>query len=166
MRKKILAVCDSEQDYAYHFLDYLSRFETEESFPFEVQVFTEASALKEFGEQNEIAILLIAQSLHLMEENWKADHILVLAEEREGPCEEPWIEKYQSVETILRKVLEIAADYELLPPAVRGGGNAVKVIGVYSPVGRCLQTTFSFTLGQLLARKYLSLIHISEPTRH
>ena len=154
MRKKILAVCDSEQDYAYHFLDYLSRFETEESFPFEVQVFTEASALKEFGEQNEIAILLIAQSLHLMEENWKADHILVLAEEREGPCEEPWIEKYQSVETILRKVLEIAADYELLPPAVRGGGNAVKVIGVYSPVGRCLQTTFSFTLGQLLARKY------------
>ena len=78
MRKKILAVCDSEQDYAYHFLDYLSRFETEESFPFEVQVFTEASALKEFGEQNEIAILLIAQSLHLMEENWKADHILVL----------------------------------------------------------------------------------------
>ena len=154
MRKKILAVCDSEQDYAYHFLDYLSRFETEESFPFEVQVFTEASALKEFGEQNEIAILLIAQSLHLMEENWKADHILVLAEEREGPCEEPWIEKYQSVETILRKVLEIAADYELLPPAVRGGGNAVKVIGVYSPVGRCLQTTFSFTLGQLLARKH------------
>lgn len=96
--------------------------------------------------------------------DWKAEQVIVLAEgpdgpeglERaEGPPGEVWIDKYQSVEAVVRKVLELAAQKGLLPPAARvGNRQEMKLIGIYSPVGRCLQTTFSFTLGQLLARKH------------
>ena len=83
LRKNILAICDEEQDYASHFLDYLSRNGGRESFPFEVRVFTERESWEHFLKQNSVSVLLVSQPL-----------------------------------------------YE-----------------------RCLQTTFSFTLGQLLARK-------------
>ena len=80
--------------------------------------------------------------------------MIVLAEGGEGPPGELWIEKYQSVEAVVRRVLELSAERGLLPPAARmGERQGMKLIGIYSPVGRCLQTTFSFTLGQLLARK-------------
>ena len=34
------------------------------------------------------------------------------------------------------------------------GGKELKLIGIYSPIGRCLKTSFSFVLGQLLSKKH------------
>ena len=53
LRKKILAICDEEQDYACHFLDYLSRSGGRENFPFEVRVFTERESWEHLPKQNE-----------------------------------------------------------------------------------------------------------------
>ena len=69
---------------------------------------------------------------------------------------------YQSMDNIVRKIMEIAADAGILPPAAVGerSGN-VHFIGIYTPVSRCLQTTFSFILGQLLARRHKMCIRDS-----
>ena len=49
-------------------------------------------------------------------------------------------------------------------PEVSGRGLA-KVLGVYSPVGRCLKTSFALTMGKLLAQEervlYLNLEEFS-----
>ena len=155
LRKNILAICDEEQDYASHFLDYLSRNGGRESFPFEVRVFTERESWEHFLKQNSVSVLLVSQPFYeRYAEGWEAGQVIVLAEGEEGPPGELWIEKYQSVEAVVRRVLELSAERGLLPPAARmGERQGMKLIGIYSPVGRCLQTTFSFTLGQLLARK-------------
>ena len=156
LKKRILAICDEEQDYACHFLDYLSRSGGRENFPFEIRVFTERGAWEQFAGQNEATVLLVSQPLYeRYGGEWEAGRRIILSEGRDGPPGEQWIDKYQSVEAVVRKVLELASDAGLLPPAARAGGReGMKLIGVYSPVGRCLQTTFSFTLGQLLARKH------------
>ncbi len=156
LRKRILAICDEEQDYACHFLDYLSRSGGRENFPFEVRVFTGREAWKKFARQNEVTVLLVSQPLYeRYAGEWEAGQRIILSEGREGPPGEQWVDKYQSAETVVRRVLELASEAGLLPPAARmGAGEKLKLIGVYSPVGRCLQTTFSFTLGQLLARKH------------
>ena len=117
---------------------------------------TERGAWEQFAGQNEVTVLLVSQPLYeRYGGEWEAGRRIILSEGRDGPPGEQWIDKYQSVEAVVRKVLELASDAGLLPPAARAGGReGMKLIGVYSPVGRCLQTTFSFTLGQLLARKH------------
>lgn len=155
MKKNILALCDTEQEYASHFMDYLHRPAVMESFPFEVRLFTDRKSMERFGKGGEAAFLLIAQSLYEEREKWEADRILVLAEDMAGPPDVPWIGKYQPMEAVVRRIIELSVQTGMLPPASGPGRTGdVKLIGVYSPVGRCLQTTFSFTLGQLLARKH------------
>ena len=119
-------------------------------------MFTERGAWEQFAGQNEATVLLVSQPLYeRYGGEWEAGRRIILSEGRDGPPGEQWIDKYQSVEAVVRKVLELASDAGLLPPAARAGGReGMKLIGVYSPVGRYLQTTFSFTLGQLLARKH------------
>ncbi len=155
MKKNILALCDTEREYVSHFMDYLHRPSVMENFPFEVRVYTDGKSLERIGKGEEAVFLLIAQSLYERRDGWEASHILVLAEDMAGPPEVPWIGKYQPMEAVVRRIIELSVQTGILPPASGPGrAGSLKLIGIYSPVGRCLQTTFSFTLGQLLARNH------------
>lgn len=155
MKKSILAVCDSEPEYASHFLDYMNRSgEKGMSFPFEIAAFSDGEALKRYCGENRVQLLLISQSMYEQGKPWEAEQVMILTEDGEGPPGSGRIGKYQSIEGIMRRVLE-AADTGLLPPIACGDGQGrMNLIGIYSPVGRCLQTTFSFAMGQLLARRH------------
>lgn len=154
MKKNILAVCDGEAEYAAHFVDYLSQPEIREGFPFEVQAFSEGGAAENFCRKNDVQLLLISQPIYETEKKWDAQNVLVLTEDNGGPPEVPCIKKYQPMESVVRRILELSADTGILfPAAATDRPGSMKLIGIYSPVKRCLQTTFSFTLGQLLARK-------------
>lgn len=155
MQKSILAVCDAEAGYASHFVDYLSQPGIRESFPFEVQAFTDETAAEHFCEKNEVQFLLVSQPFYESGIRLRAENVLVLTEEAAGPPGVPGIRKYQPMESMVKKIMELSVNSGILfPAAMTDRPGCMKLIGIYSPVRRCLQTTFSFTLGQLLARNH------------
>lgn len=165
MKEPVLAICDSEQEYAYHLMEYLCR---KEGFPYEVQVFTDPENLELYVQQAAVDMLVVAETDYRVQmEQWDTGQVLILEEGHGGlgtRAEDgvPSIGKYQPVSAIVKKVMEMAAENGQMPAAVPGEKTA-KIIGIYTPVGRCLQTTFSFVLGQLLARDHKVLYLNFEP---
>ncbi|HJA30548.1 MAG: hypothetical protein DBX58_08830 [Clostridiales bacterium] len=152
MKRNILAICDPEQEYAYRLMDALSR---REDFPFEMLTFTGTDRLRESLAQRPVQILLIAQRAFDAEmKGWGISRIILLKEEEELEEKElPFLSKYSSVTRIAKKIMETAAEAGDLPPP-QPCEHPVHFLGVYTPVHRCLQTTFSLVLGQILARTH------------
>lgn len=148
----VLAVCDSEIEYAYQLVDYLSN---KKGLPFQVQLFTSGKSLKEYAMHHPISIALIAQKDFSEEiREFPIDHLLILGEDYEDESEDLKIlYKYQSSEQIIKELLNWIAKEGILGRS-SVGGKELKLIGIYSPVGKCLKTSFSFVLGQLLSKKH------------
>lgn len=152
MRKKMLAVCDTEAEYTRRFCDYVSK---KGGYPFEVAAFTSKEKLCRFCEEENVDILLVSESVYdlSLKEIVKGDVILLSDEEnREEGAEH--IYKYQPCETVLREVMCYYAKRrpEALLEAARYG--RMRMIGLYTPVHRCMQTTFAVTLGEILAKEH------------
>ncbi len=153
MNKRILAVFDGEESYAYRLMDFIRE---KENVPFEIHVFTKADIFFSYAEKEEIECLLISESAYQQEvEKLKIPHIIILSENgnnlNRALCH---INKYQSCENVLREVMEYYTEkVQDSGPVLRVGTKKMHIIGIYTPVGRCLQTTFSLTLGQMLARR-------------
>ena len=76
MKKNILAVCDTEQEFTCHLTDYLGQLAGSDSFPFEVQVFTNPRALEEFCGKNRAAFLLLTQEVYREALDWEEEILL------------------------------------------------------------------------------------------
>lgn len=152
MKRNRLAICDSEQEYAYRLMDALSQ---RADFPFEILTFTSAETLYESLRERPVQVLLIARSDFREEmKDWPASKIILLWEQ-----EEPFtagmagIGKYSGVSRIQKKIMETAAENGNLPPPVRTD-HPIQFWGMYTPLHRCLQTTLAFVTGQILARNH------------
>lgn len=149
----VLAVCDSEVEYAYQLVEYLTN---KKGFPFQVQLFTSGSTLKEYVEKKPLSVVLISEKDYEDEiGELKIEHIVVL-EEGHGQILSQRIKrmnKYQSCEKLTKEFLDWIVARGVLGRAV-GEGTGLKLIGIYSPVGKCLKTSFAFVLGQLLSKKH------------
>ncbi len=154
MKRNRLAICDPEPEYACRLMDALSR---KEDFPFEILTFTSVERLRESLSLAPLQLLVIAQSAFCAEmKDWPVSGILILQENGEPICAElPRISKYTGVSRITKRIMEEAACTGSIPflPAAVTGRQACRFLGFYTPVRRCLQTTFAFTAGQLLAKK-------------
>lgn len=159
MTQKIFAICDMEEAYALRLTEYMLE---KIRLPYSIHLFTEIDKLQEFVEQKKIEILLIAESaLKMLREEYirqQAAQIFVLQENdtliREDLC---CISKFQSPEKIVEALSESITDLSGWAMEGMSTGTEVKLIGVYSPVKRCLQTTFALTMGQILAKEYRTL---------
>lgn len=156
MKQKIMAICDTEEAYAFRLAEYVLE---KGRFPYALHLFTEVEKLQDLVKQEEIAILLIAESaLRLLKEEYVRQKVLqmfVLQEddkrEREDLC---YISKYQSPDRILQCIFDLAENIPDWTEQDRTAVSNVKLIGMYSPVKRCLQTSFALTLGQILSKKH------------
>lgn len=147
----ILAICDVQKKYALKLGDYLN---VKEGFPFQVRVFSTIDKLIEFAKLQIVEVALISEQYEeMLESKQLVTTIIVMSPEGEDSHENfHRVYKYQSGEKIIKKVLQIVAeDSKEGSHIVRN--VSLKLIGLYSPIKRSLQTTFGLTMGQLLAKK-------------
>ena len=155
-------------EYARNFMEYLNQ---KRNIPFEVHAFSSAEMFLEFAKNNETEILLISDkamywilyqrfvvSLHLKEEirRYPIRQIIILSEGVHSPVldQYPAVYKYQSSEKVIREVMAcygvengVDTSPALLPK------KEMRIIGIYSPVGRTQKTSFALTMGQILAKE-------------
>lgn len=154
MDKRILAILDGEENYAYRLMEYISG---KLDLPFEVYVFTDREKFISCARIKDMECLLISETAYKQNAgNFEVPHIIILSESGENLNQAlHHINKYQSCENILHEILEYYTDRsENVPAALRTGMRKMRIIGIYTPIGRCLQTTFSLTLGQMLAKRF------------
>lgn len=150
-----ICICDSEVSYGEHLVEYLRQ---EGRLARDIYLYTSREMFLEKETPLTTRLLVIAQSQY-SEEIGRAgfDEVLVLNESGTYMEKPENMSKYQSVEHICDRIRELcAAQEEALPGGVRHG-KPMKLIGIYSPVTRCLQTTFALCMGQLLSEKASAL---------
>lgn len=157
MNKKILAILDREERFAKGLMEYLMN---KDNLPFRVHIFTEKEKFIEYNKNHETECLLIAQNLYFDDiQKTNIPHIIVLGENGIVLNNKlHHINKYQSVEAIYKQILmyysEVSSESMTI---LRKSDRRMKIVAVYTPIGRCLQTTFAITLGQILAKEAKTL---------
>ncbi len=147
----IMAVCDAEEVYASKLTDYLN---LKEGFPFQVRHFSTIGKLVQFSKQQDVEVALVCEKYE--EELTRAQvipSVITLCETNniaKNGKKAVW--KYQSCEVLIKEVLQILAQEGKESNHILRT-VPLKIIGLYSPVKRTMQTTFGLTMGQLLAKK-------------
>lgn len=156
MEHKLLVLCDPEEDYAQHMADFLRR---KKDMVWDIRIFTDCDALRTFSQEQAIEVLLISETAYGSCEKEKfAEHIFLLNES--GIIREKQlvnIDKYQPAERVWQELLALYMERSGVEYPQITGWQSGKLIGLYSPVRRCLQSTFALTLGQILAEKRKTL---------
>ncbi len=149
----ILAVCALERNYVSRLADFLNK---KGVFSFPAIPFDDIQKLKAYGETHHIEILLLGEEMLDYVSEVAAAQIIILSEEVNYINQErDFIFKYQSAPQILKALLGLYTNQDkcIIQPLVKKGNSKTQFIGVYSPVKRCLQTSFSLTMGQIFAKK-------------
>lgn len=159
MKHKIMAICDTEESYAFRMAEYVLE---KVKLPYTLHLFTAAEELEQFAKREGIEILLIAETAwRMIREEYireQVTQIFILQESESFTGEDLCcISKYQSPEKVVEIMLGVVADtgeWKTYPEAT---DTAAKMIGIYSPIKRCLQTSFALSLGQTLAKEHKTL---------
>lgn len=151
--EKIMAVYDVDREYAQRFADVVNQ---KEKVPFTVVPFTSLELLREFAGRHRIEILLISDMVPREDINGiEANSVVTLAEGDVISVTEtdyPAVYKYQSADSVIREVMAKYCDRPSEKMFMVLGQRA-RILGVYSPVGRCFKTSMALLLGQQLARE-------------
>ncbi|MEG1846845.1 MAG: hypothetical protein RRX92_01325 [Lachnospiraceae bacterium] len=150
MSNHIMAICDREEVYAHRFLEYVK---DRKILPFQIQVFTEVAQLAIFCQKQAIELLLIAESCYVNEvSSMSVRHMIILTESGELTVEKAqMIRKYQSCEIILKEILLFYSNLGAAGQILMQQTQSAKLISVYTPIRRCLQTSYAVALGQILS---------------
>lgn len=156
MGKPIMAICDRQVDYTRQLI---ALFQGKKILPFEIYGFTKEESLQEFCSKNKIALLLISESDYRKElQEREIDRILVLQEGRENlPEDVTAVNKFQPADMLYREVMRVYEEGGKIVPFQMSRKKNLQLIGVYSPLHCCMQTTFALAAGEILARRWRTL---------
>lgn len=156
MEHKVMILCDLEEEYALHMSTFLKK---EWDLPWEILVYTNVDKLLKTANDKSVHVLLISETAYeAVIGKVEADIVVVLNESGAIRWKDVKnIDKYQQAGNVLKELLNLYIDEEeeYFPPM--STFRRTKIIGMYSPVRRCLQTSFALTFGQILAREHRTL---------
>lgn len=156
MKKKRMVIYDHDKAYAESLTEYL---EGMEDFPYAISAFSGKEALLEFTKVTPVSLLLVSEtSYEEIRDEIEPEQVMILNESGELTWKDLQnIRKFQSADRIVQEIMHYyVEETEVLPDKLTLRGTA-KLIGLYSPVRRCSQTTLGLTLGQILAENNKTL---------
>lgn len=145
MEQKVLILCDPEEDYVFRMSDYMRR---DKFFPWTVKVYTRIAGLYESAGQP-VDMLVVAESVYEDKmQGLGAGKTVILKESGTVKNQKVnSVDKYQSAGNVVQRLMELGGVTWKKAEHVEGA----KLIGLYSPVHRSLQTSFGLCLGRLLS---------------
>lgn len=156
MGKPIMAICDRQAAYTNQLI---ALFQEKKELPFEIHGFTKNESLQEFCNENKIALLLISEPDYREElQTGEIDQILVLQEGiRSLPENVVTVNKFQPAGMLYREIMRAYGEGEKIVPFQKSTKKTTQLIGVYSPIHCCMQTTFTLAAGEILAKRKKTL---------
>ena len=154
--ENLFILCDTEEEYAQLFGEYLRKQKRQ---PWEIRIYTDVGELLKKEQRQNIAMLVLAENAYCEEvRELQVGRTVILNESgvvRWGELRN--VNKYQQADSVFKELLEIYMEIAgmQLPSLKKGYGT--KFIGMYSPVRRAMQTSFSITMSQLLSEEHSTL---------
>ena len=155
-KEPIIVLYDREEEYARLFSEYLKR---QKELPWEIHTYTGIEELLDSEKTGEVTMLVVAESSY-------ADRLEMLQPVCQAILNEsgtlrwhqfPNINKYQEAEGVWKELLELYVEAVGVRLPLLCAEYKTKFIGIYSPVHRCLQSSFALTFAQLIAEKHPAL---------
>lgn len=144
MGKQVFAVCGKEESYIKKLYEYILKNYGED---FKVVLFTKEESFAAYLQESSVELVLAEEDFIVP----KTEALLISLLSRPG--KEGGIYKYMSSEQIMKEVMAVCANAKSIKGAIQCEENA-KIIGIYTPIKRCFQTTFALTVGQILAKRH------------
>ena len=152
MNRRKLIIYDKDEKYAANLMEYLSAIK---DFPYDISVFSKQDALVEYGRHTRIDLLLASESAYAdIKGLVETERVMILNESGTFTWDDLQnISKYQSAENIVQEIMHYYIEVAEVMPSKVTVCEDVSIIGFFSPVGRCSQTTMGLTLGQIMSEK-------------
>ena len=157
----IFAICDTETEYAFRFMEFLSH---RKNIMFEIRVFTTVEKLLAFSEEHQIEILLISERSMCDEVACLSVGKLIILTETGRTLGYPDclnIYKYQSSDIVVREIMESYGQDAKAGQPMSIRSRKLQVCGIYSPVPYPQKTLLALALAMELGKRmrvlYLNL---------
>lgn len=148
-----IGICDRDETYVLGISAML-----EEVLPKQCRLscFTSADEIRKAIRNHTIDLLIITESSFDRQMECEGiSNILLLTETEDPPQADAKVDRFQKAELIVREIIEKMS--ELLNITAESTGvqkkHRMKLISLYSPIRRSLQTTLGMAIGELLAEK-------------
>ncbi len=155
-KEHIMALCDTEEEYAQLMTEFLKRHR---DLPWELHTYTDIGELMREEAHGNLSMLVVSEAAYSEElKALQPSCVVVLNESGIVRWDKVHhINKYQQADNVLKELLEVYVEIaeEQLPRLQADFGT--RFVGIYSPVRRCMQTSFALTMSQMLAGEHPTL---------